>query len=813
LTSHYQLTLEVAFGQALGASPDPVTVGMAALELLAEAAVERPVLVLADDVQWMDPASQQALAFVARRIADDRVIVLMTLRDSEPGSFGDETIRFLDLAPLDAESSEQLLDGVSHGLDPNSRQLLLDAACGNPLALLELPRAVGSSASAGTGSLSLTARLERSFLARVGEFDLVTQTVLEVASLSDAEDVGEIVAAVELLTGLPSSLDPAVTAGLIIVEGASVRFRHPLIRSAVLQRVGLDRRRETHAALAQVLREWPERSVWHSAAAALRPDAALAARLELHAEQAIKRGSPVHAVLALERAAQLSTGHRTQAERTYRAAELAYAAGRPEVGERLRERYRDLAAGEHELLRFEWLNELSDGDHGGERRIISLVDVAGRATAIGDTELAADFLRASALRCWNLLPGSPVGREVIAAADGLAVCDLTTRAQLLAYGSPFDSDAMVRALIVEAQASARDTVTTYRLAHAAACAGAFDLSDGLLREAAEQLRVEGQLFTLGRALSLLAWTALRRGHWSHSVAAAAESARLCAETRQPFWEASSLVAHALVAAFQGDFSAAEGLLADAARMDPRRFATITAITVITRAAIASGQGRHDQAFTLLARLHDPADDAYHPAHALWSLASMAEAAAACGETGAARLLLAGMRSDVLGTTSPTGRMNLAFARAVLATDDVEARFAEALDLDMTTWPYERYRLLFAYGKVLRRSRRVRESREYLRRARDGFDGLSARPLAERARNELRAAGERSGSRAADAWDSLSPQEIQIALMVAQGLSNRDIAKALFISHRTVGSHLYRMFPKLGITSRGELQRLAAEHGS
>jgi len=191
---------------------------------------------------------------------------------------------------------------------------------------------------------------------------------------------------------------------------------------------------------------------------------------------------------------------------------------------------------------------------------------------------------------------------------------------------------------------------------------------------------------------------------------------------------------------------------------------------------------------------------------------MAEAAAACGEVAAARSLVERLPAEVRETTSPTGRMNLGVARAVLAPDDEpDPSFAEALAIDMTMWPYERNRLLLTYGKSLRRRRRVRESRDYLRTARDGFDGLGARPLAERARAELRAAGERSDSPVADIWDALSPQEIQIAAMVAQGLTNRDIAKGLFISHRTVGSHLYRMFPKLGITSRGELQRMAAEH--
>ncbi|MEO3927631.1 AAA family ATPase [Micromonosporaceae bacterium B7E4] len=814
LAARYRLALEVAFGRTSGASPDLYTVAMAALELLAEAAAGRPVLLLADDAQWMDPASQQALAFVARRVTADRIVLLATHRENETGFLQDPAVPAMGLAPLDAESAAVLLDSVAGALDAGTRTLLLDTACGNPLALLELPRAMGENSSPNTDRLPLTARLESSFLARIGEFDAATTTTLEVAALSDADDVAEIVAAAELLSGrdVTPSLDPAVTAGLIVVDGAAVRFRHPLIQSAILQRLGPDRRRACHAALAGVLPDRPERSVWHRAAAALRPDTALAADLERHAEQAIKRGAPTNAVRALERAAQLSVDSRDKAARTYRAAALAYAVGQPEHGERLRRHYRDLVHNEHDGLRYEWLNELADGDRGGELRINALVDLAGRATVVGDDMLATDLLRASALRCWNLAPGRPVGKQVIAAADRLAVADAPTRAQMLAYCSPFDSDGAIRALIAELPSAARDTTTSYRLAHAAACAGASDVSEDLLTDAAERLRSEGHLHTLGRTLSLLAWSAMRRGNWSYAVTAADESTRLCAETRQPFWEASSLVAHAVVAALRGDFPSAEDLIADADGRNPRRFATIGAVTLIARAAVASGQGNYEQAFICLAQLHEPTNSAYHPAHALWSLASMAEAAAACGEAAAAYSLIERLPPEVRETTSPTGRMNLRFAAAVLAPDnESEQRFAEALATDMTIWPYERYRLLFAFGRSLRRRRRVRESRGYLRKARDGFDSLGARPLAERVRAELRAAGERSESPVADTWDSLSPQEMQIASMVAQGLSNRDIAKILFISHRTVGSHLYRMFPKLGITSRGELQRIAAEH--
>jgi DNA-binding CsgD family transcriptional regulator len=814
LTPNYRLALEIAFGRTSGASPDLYTVAMAVLELLAEVSADRPVLLLADDAQWMDLASQQVLAFLARRVAADRIVLLATHRDTESGLLPDAAIGSVEIGPLDDDAAAALLDGVAGGLDPGVRSQLLAAACGNPLALLELPRAVGAYWGVHADRLPLTARLEGSFLARIGEFDAASTTVLEVAALSDADDLAEIVAAAELLSPRDArpSLDPAVSAGLLVVDGGSVRFRHPLIRSAVLQRLGPDRRRACHAALARVMVDRAERSVWHRAGAALWPDAALAAELERHADQAIGRGAPANAVPALERAAQLSVERGDKAARTYRGAALAYTVGQFETGERLRRHHADLVESGHDGLRHEWLNELADGDRGGEQRIHTLLEFAERATAIGDGTLATDLLRSAALRCWNLSPGRPVGRQVIATADRLAVTDPATRAQLLAYGSPFDSDGTIRSLIAGIPAAGRDATTTYRLAHAAACAGASDVSEGLLTEAADRIRSEGRLHTLGRTLSLLAWSAMRRGSWSHAVVAAEESARLCAETRQPFWEAASLVAHAMVAAFRGDFGHAEELVAGADRLNPRRFATIEAVALLARAAVASGQGRYELAFSCLTRLHDPAGSAYHPAHALWSLGSMAEAAAACGQVGAARSLIEKLPADVRATTSPTGRMNLGFARAVLAPDDEsETAFAAALSADMTMWPYERYRLFLAYGTSLRRRRRVRESRDLLRQARDGFDGLGAHPLADRARTELRAAGERSDSPATDVWETLSPQEVQIASMVAQGMTNRDIAKSLFISHRTVGSHLYRMFPKLGIASRSDLQRLAAEH--
>jgi DNA-binding CsgD family transcriptional regulator len=657
-------------------------------------------------------------------------------------------------------------------------------------------------------------RLDRSFAARIGDLDATTRTALNLAALNDSGDIAEIIAATELLVGTatPAVFDPATSAGLISVEGTAVRFEHPLIRSSIYQRLSPTTQQAGHKALARVLHGSPERALWHWAAAALQPDSALAAGLEQSADRSLQRGATSNAVYALERSAQLSVESVDRRRRIFRAAALGYAAGRTAQADRLRSSYRALMGDDADRLRYEWLCELASTNRGGEQRVSVLIELADQAHAVNDDNLAVQFLGAAALRCWNFCPDRPVGKSVIAAADRLAVADAPARAALLAYGAPLESADEVLEIITSVKTFDRGATTTYQLGHAAACVGAFDVSEALLAQAVDTLRSEGRLHTLGIALVLLSWSALRLGRWSTAVSAAEEGGRLCAETDQPFWHACALAAHAAVAAQRGDFATANDLIQVAEQVaSAHHFAAADAVILFARATMASGQGQYERAFAHLARLHDPSDSAHHPIHGLWSLASLAEAAAMCGEIDAARRILTALRPDVRVTRSPAGQVNLTYARAVLAVEnEIETRLREAIRSDMATWPIERNRLLLTYGTWLRRRRRARESRDYLREARDGFERLGARPWAERAREELRAAGERSNLPVADAWEALSPQEIQIASMVIQGLTNREVGERLFISHRTVGSHLYRMFPKLGISSRSELLRLAAE---
>ena len=225
---------------------------------------------------------------------------------------------------------------------------------------------------------------------------------------------------------------------------------------------------------------------------------------------------------------------------------------------------------------------------------------------------------------------------------------------------------------------------------------------------------------------------------------------------------------------------------------------------LARGTAALGAGRYDEVYEQLARIFDPHDAAYHPHLRAWALVDLAEAAVGGGYQDAARRHHAELIPEAAATGSPLLRASLAVAAPMLATGDAQALFDTALDTGLTAWPLHRARLQLAYGMWLRRRQQAGDSRAPLRAARDTFDALGADAWAERARRELRAAGERSGRPALRVLDLLAPQELQIARLAAEGLSNREIGQQLYLSHRTVRNHLYRIFPKLGITSRTEL---------
>ena len=335
--------------------------------------------------------------------------------------------------------------------------------------------------------------------------------------------------------------------------------------------------------------------------------------------------------------------------------------------------------------------------------------------------------------------------------------------------------------------------------------GACEQAVGFHTAAAAGSRARGHLGLLGQVLLSQGWSALLLGHAGLAWPAAEEAARLLAESGLPLWAACAQLAQAVLAGRRGDTATATELAAQAEQvLLTGGVPPLLALVQLARGTAALGAGRHDEAYEQLARIFDPHDAAYHPHLRAWALVDLAEAAASGGHQDAARRHHAELIPQAAATGSPLLRASLAVAAPMLATGDAQAPFDTAFDTGLTAWPLHRARLQLAYGMWLRRRQQAGESRAPLRAARDTFDALGADAWAERARRELRAAGERSGRPALRVLDLLAPQELQIARLAAEGLSNREIGQQLYLSHRTVRNHLYRVFPKLGITSRAEL---------
>jgi ATP/maltotriose-dependent transcriptional regulator MalT len=317
------------------------------------------------------------------------------------------------------------------------------------------------------------------------------------------------------------------------------------------------------------------------------------------------------------------------------------------------------------------------------------------------------------------------------------------------------------------------------------------------------LRADGRLGLLGRVLMGLAWNAFNLGRFDLAATAADEAVRLAADSGQSLVRAMALVVQSAVSALR-DGEDVEERLAEAARLGLQvESSGALAVVQLARGVVALNQGRHEEAWDALVRVSDPSR---HPLVHSLTVADLVEAAIQSGHRAEVEPLVAGLESIALRTPSPALHVGLRYARALLAPEDeAEALFAAALAADLSSWPFARARLQLAHGAWLRRQRRAAESRAPLRAARDTFDALGAVAWGDRARQELRASGEQSRPRTPEAREQLSPQELLIAQLAAEGLTNREIGARLYLSHRTVGTHLHRIFPKLGITSRVALQ--------
>ncbi|WP_159846826.1 ATP-binding protein [Nocardia sp. CY41] len=802
--------LAAAFGTSdSGEEPTTYLVGLAALTLLADTASLRPLLIVAEDVHALDAASAQVLAFIARRVDTEPIALIATLRDGIGSPLTDAGLSLLRLEPLSDDDAAALLGLTAPGLPAPVRRRLLAEAKGNPLALTELPTAVGELEDL-PAALPLTERLERAFAERSTTLPAPTRAALLVAALGDSDSITEILSATSLLLGTraePDIFTPAVEARLLVLGPGTVTFRHPLMRSALTAMATAGERVRAHGALADVLTD-PNRRAWQRAAATAGPDEQVARELQDVAERARHHGD---AIAAWERAADLSDNPERRADRLLRAAELAVDTGRRDLAERLVLAAHALPSTPRHRATAAWLlSGFEDGVRENPSRIAELATLAASVAADGHPDAAMRILWGAAMRCFWSEPGPGARDALLAVADDLPIPDDDPRLVAVSgYVAPFErGERVLGHLRALASDTGRDPEVDRFLGSAALQVGAFDLAAHFSAAAAPGFRVQGQLGLLPRALTVQAWSLTRLGDLAAAAPVAAEAAAFARETGQPFMHGLATAVQAEIAALRGDYPRAAALVGEAERIGLACGARPVLATVqLARGLAALGEGRYEDAFADLRRMHDPRDPSHSPALRAYFLAELADAAIRAGQPDALRELLHGLEQAAAATPSPALHIGWRYATALLSTDAAETHFTGALGADLTAWPAERGRLHLSYGEWLRRRRRVVESRTHLRTAREIFDALGFTAWSERARLELRSAGESSPNRDPDARDRLTPHELSIARLAAQGLTNREIGQRLYLSHRTVSTHLHRIFPKLGVSSRTDLAAL------
>jgi DNA-binding CsgD family transcriptional regulator len=805
--------LLTALGVSDEVAPTMPLLGLATLELLAAGAGRAPVLVIAEDVHWLDSSTCEVLAFVSRRLGADPIGLVGTAREAEleDNPLARAGLAEVRLDPLDPAAAAALLDAHAV-LDPVVRQRVLEEAAGNPLALVELPLTASQDDSRGAlpGWIPLTRHLEEAFASRLPGLPAVTFTALLAAGLDKGDALSEVLAAASVVAGAPVSvadLGEAVAAGLAEVDGPTVRFRHPLVRSAVCEAAGPAARQAMHQALAEVLAGVPDRQVWHRAAASLGPDEEVAAGLEAAADRAFGRGAIAEQAAALIAAARLSPGSARRGQRLIRAAWAFRDLGRPQTVLRLLDEAEPLDLDPGDRLRLAWAREaVGVATRSGARPLAALADLADQMRQHGDNYQALLTLENVALRCYWSNPDRRTRQRMTAAAEAVPVAEDDPRLLfVLALSDPAGRGATVLARLARHRPGSGTAHQDYLLGYAAAAVGACEQAVGFHAAAAAGLRARGWLGLLGPVRLSQGWSALLLGRAGLAGPAADEAARLLAESGQQLWVACAQLVQAVLAGRRGDPATAAELAAQAEQvLLTAGLPPLLAQVELARGTAALGAGHYDEAYEHLARIFDPHDAAYHPHLRAWALVDLAEAAEGGGHQDAARRHYTELIPEAATTGSPLLRASLAVAAPMLATDDAQALFDAAFGAGLADWPLHRARLQLAYGMWLRRRQQAGDSRAPLRAAKDTFDALGADAWAERARRELRAAGERSGQPAPRALDLLAPQDLQIARLAAEGLSNREIGQQLYLSHRTVGNHLYRIFPKLGITSRAEL---------
>jgi DNA-binding CsgD family transcriptional regulator len=821
--------LRVAFGLQDGDAPDRFLVALAALSLLADAAEREPLVCLVDDAQWLDRASAQALAFVARRLLAERIAIVFAAR--EPNDAGELTgLPELVVGGLAEDDARLLLASAMPGrLDEHVRDQIVAETRGNPLALLELPRGLTPAELAGGFGLPdlmpLATRIEQSFVHRLESLPRETQRLLLVAAAEPVGDVTLLWRAAEQLGIRGSASGPAEEAALIDL-GIRVRFRHPLVRSAVYRAASTEDRQQVHRALAEATdpEADPDRRAWHRAHAAAGLDEPVAAELERSAGRAQRRGGVAASAAFLERATELTPDPARRGARALAAAQAKLEAGSREAAEallataeltQLDERQR---AGLQRLrAQFAFLFDRGSDSPSllldAARRLEALEPVLARETyleALGAAMYAgrvnADSGVLQVAEAARAAPGGPQPpRAIDLILDGLArrctegpgagVPALRLALQAVRNEALDGHAAIMRWLLLTPIVQ---SITVFELWDD-------DAFHALATRAVRLARETGALALLPVALVYRSGVHLFGGEFVAAKALVQEADAIAVATGN----AGLLYAWILVGAWRGvEAEAMEFINAGLENATARSEGTVVALAGYATAVLNNGLGRYETAMDGAKRASDDGDFGYSGA----ALPELVEGATRAGNPAVAAAAVARLeeRTRAAGTDWALGV--LARSQALISEgEDADALYREAIErLERTRIRVELARARRVYGEWLRREGRRVDAREQLRTAHETFSRFGAEAFAERARRELLATGETARRRTEETRDALTPQEAQIARLAADAQTNPEIGAQLFISPRTVEYHLRKVFAKLDISSRKELRNALTE---
>jgi DNA-binding CsgD family transcriptional regulator len=823
LSAAYRRALAVALGVREGSSPDQLLLSNAVLALLTRApGTTGPVLVVVDDLPWLDRASAVILGVVARRLAGSRVGFLAASRSGEDGFFDRGGLPVREVGPLSDAAAAELVGDRFPALAPRVRQRLLADARGNPLALLELPVALSGLQREGTGPLPqwlpLSRRLQAVFESRITALPARTRHLLLLAALDGTGALSTLPSASPQQHGL-DDLDPAERAGLVRVseDGSRLEFRHPLTRSAVVALSTIAQRRRAHEALAGPLTGDPERRAWHLGQAAAGPDENVAALLEHTAHRIRQRGDAVGAVTALLRAADLTP---PGAERSRRLAEAAYLGA-------------VVTGGLRDVPRL--LDDARQADAGRAGSLVASVAAAHHLQLSGDGDIdTAHRLLTGAIE----MQPEPYDAASDTMAEALYtlgwVCYFGGRAELWApfrqaigklrpevpelltlvsatFADPARTVLPELGRIDAAVAALTDQTDPVWVARVGLACMFIDRLTGCRAALWRILRDgrDGRAVTLTlHALSLLGLDHFMTGEWEMLETLAREHVSLCRDHNYRLLECRGLYLQAMLAAARGDDTATRTLTDQMTRFaSPRRVGAILRLAAQARTLSALSGGDFETAYQHATTITRPGELADHVPHALWMTLDLTEAAVRTGRTAEAAAHVTAVQRAGVAAISPRQALITQGAAAIAAPDhEAAALFMRALAVPgADRWPFDRARIQLAFGERLRRMKAATDARVHLTAALDAFQRLGTAPWAARAGSELRATGLAIGQPAGTGPASLTPQQREIATLAAAGLTNKQIAERLYLSPRTVATHLHQVFPKLGITSRAALR--------